>query len=155
MGDTFAHLSTPVQGVTDANGRIAAPRHLSKYAKKLAKAQRQFQRCTKGSKRSAKHLLRIQRLNHKVSAERTRWLSELATTLLGVFDTIVVENLTLAALAKRKKGQRFSFGASIGDGAYGQFVELLQRKSLRIQGHNCGCCPLPFPSSKMCSGCGQ
>ena len=113
MGKNFATLSTPLPGITDVEGHIRAPKHLRKKAKKLAKAQRRFQNCEKGSNRAGKALLKMQRLHHKVAAERARWLSELASTLLGVFDTIVVENLSLAGMAKRKKGGKYSFGAAI------------------------------------------
>ena len=155
FGNTFAHLSTPVPGLTSETGRIKAPRLMRKSAKKLARVQRARARCEKGSRKSAILLRKIQKLYHTIAAERARWLSELATTLLGVFDTIVVENLNLKALAKRKRGNKYSFGASISDGGYGMFVELLQRKTARYKSTSVIVAHKYFPSTRLCSrpGC--
>lgn len=158
FGQDFAVLSCVIPGITDDEGRIDAPKVLRKKQAKLTKTQRVLNRTKNGSQRNKKALKKVQKLHGQVVAERKRWLSELATDLVGRFDKIVVEDLNLAALAKRKKDKRgrkvFSFGKSVNDNAYGMFCKMLEEKS-KLFGVVFVRASRWFASSKTCSDCGE
>ena len=74
----------------------------------------------------------------------------MANTLCAVFDVIVVEDLSIKALAKRKKGRHFSYGKSVADLAPAALYTILDRKAQRYD-RILVRADRWFPSSKTCS----
>jgi len=157
FGSYFAVLSRVIPGITDESGKILAPKILRNTLDKLAAAQRDLARTTTKSNRHKTALKKVQKLHGQVAAQRKSWLGELSTVLVGMFDKIVVEDLNLKALAKRKKGKNgrrvFSFGASVGDNGWGMFIKMLEEKA-KLFGVVFVKASRWFPSSKTCSECG-
>jgi len=153
---TWAHVNGPVNGYTDPDGIIRLPDHMRQTHKKLVKAQRWLSRTDTGSVRNRKALLRVQKLNHKLSAQRRRWLDQMVTSMLQNYEIIVIEDLSLNGLSRRKPGRRLSFGAAVGSGSHGLFRQLLETKQHRYRGATqVVVADRWFPSSKTCSTCGS
>ena len=74
----------------------------------------------------------------------------MANTLCAVFDVIVVEDLSIKALAKRKKGGKFSYGKSVADLAPAALYTILDCKAQRYD-RILVRADRWFPSSKTCS----
>ena len=151
MGTTFATLSTPIAGITDETGKIAAPRHLRRAQRDLAEAQAWLQRTEKHSRRHAKALRRVQKLHGRVAGRRETFHHQLAIALLDHAHVLGVEDLNLAGMARRKKG--FRFGRSVADNGWGQFLETLERQAVK-RGGSVVKADRFYPSSKTCSACG-
>jgi putative transposase len=78
MGRLFATLNTPVTGVTDGAGHIAAPAYLRRALADLGQAQRSLQRTTNGSHRHSRALARVQKLHGRVGDRRATFHQQLA-----------------------------------------------------------------------------
>jgi putative transposase len=153
MGKRFVTLDSPLENVTDEEEYIYAPKFLRRSLKHLAKAQQHLQRTTPGSNRYHKALRRVQRLHGKVAAQRRNWSQHLAIALTETADTIVVEDLNLKGMARRKGKKGFKFGKSISDNGWGQFVLILKEQANK-RGATVLVASRWYPSSKTCSGCG-
>ena len=153
MGDKALILSRPVPGLTDADGVIAAPHHLKAQIGRLGEVARQLEHTTRGSRHHAQLLARYRKLHHVVSAERRRWHHQVANWLCAVFDTIVVEDLSIKSMARRKKGRLFSYGRAVADLAPASLYDILDYKTLR-HGRTLARADRWFPSSKTCSNTG-
>ena len=151
MGARFATLSTPLLGVTDEAGGIAAPRYLRGAQTQLDEAQRWLSRTQKGSHRRAKAVARVQRLHGKVAARREGFHRALAITLVEAHPGVGVEDLNLQGVARRTRGWRFS--RAIADNGWASFVTTLEHQG-RKRGSLVVKAGRFFPSSKTCSGCG-
>jgi putative transposase len=151
LGKHFATLNTPVDGLTDLVGHIAASRHLRRALADLADAQRWLKRTTPGSVRHRKALARVQKLHGRTVGRRDTWQQQLAIALTEHAAVVVVEDLNLRGLARRSTAYRF--GLSVADAGYAQFVETLTRQSAK---RSCTVVKAPrfYPSSKTCSDCG-
>ncbi|MGD1700396.1 RNA-guided endonuclease InsQ/TnpB family protein [Dapis sp. BLCC M229] len=91
---TFATLS---------NGeKINAPKPLKNNLKKLAKFQRKFVKTQPGSKRRERRRLKIARLHAKIKEIRTDFLHKLSTDLVKKYDTIVLEDLNVSGMVKKR-----------------------------------------------------
>ena len=113
-----------------------------KEAKKLARRQRQF------SKKQVKARLQLALVHERIANKRKDFTHKLSTSIMRDYDVIVVENLTLKAMA-----QGLNLGKSVNDLGYGAFLQQLQYKALWnnktvIEADKW------FASSKTCSKCG-
>ena len=120
---------------------------------KLAKLQRKLARRQKGSANYKKLQLRIARLHRKIANQRKDLLHKLSYELATKCDVVVVEDLDLKAMGKRKSGGKFSFGKSISDNAWGMFLTYLEYKLSRHHGQLIKVDKW-YPSSKKCHHCG-
>ena len=90
--------------------------------------------------------------NEKVKNRRSDFLQKISTKLVKEYDAIVIEDLDLKAMSKRKKGKKFSFGKSISDNGFGKFTEMLGYK-LEWAGKTLVKIDKWYPSSQICSEC--
>jgi putative transposase len=151
----LATLSSPMKELSDDHGHVENPRHLDAELTRLAKLDRQLSRCGKGSKNRAKLLQRRQRLYGRVSRTRSLYLHRLSTTLTGSFETVVVEDLDVAGMVKKpKKNSTKSLTRSIHDAGWGELRRQLTYKT-EDRGHHVVVVNRFYPSSKMCSHCGE
>lgn len=120
---------------------------------KLARLQKKLSRRTPGSHNYKKLNTRIARLHRKIANQRKDLLHKLSLALAVSCDVVVVEDLDLCAMARRKKGGYYSFGKSVSDNAWGMFLTFLEYKLERRHGQLVRV-DRYYPSSKRCHHCG-
>ena len=152
---TFAGLDFAMHGLfVDSDGRSAEyPNFFRQNEKKLARLCRRFSKTDKNSHNHVKMRLRLSRLHEKIANQRNDFLHKMAKNLADRFDCIAVEDISVKAMAKRKKKGRFSFGKSVSDNGWSKFVEMLKYK-LAWQGKTFIKVDKWFPSSQLCHNCG-
>ncbi|CDM65201.1 RNA-guided endonuclease InsQ/TnpB family protein [Pyrinomonas methylaliphatogenes] len=144
----LAHFATLVQddGVVE---KILAPKPLLRRLRLLRRRQRRHSKKEKGSKNRKKSALRLARLHRRIRHIRQDFLHKLTTHLAKTKRVIVVEDLSVSGLVKNPKLARH-----IADVGWGEFRRMLAYKcvwygSRMVEANRY------FPSSKMCSCCGQ
>jgi putative transposase len=151
----LATLTKSVNGLSDENGHVENQRHLDAYLERLAKLDRQLSRCVKGSRNQAKLRRRRQRLSGRCTRTRNLYLNRLTTSLAGRFETVVIENLDIAGMMKKgKQNTAKSLRRSIFDAGWGELRRQLTYKT-EERGHCVVVVNRYYPSSKMCSHCGE
>lgn len=128
--------------------RIANPKYLRRFEKKLARAQRQLSRKQKGSKRRHRARQRVARIHEKITDSRKDALNKLAWKLVSEFDHIYVEDLNIRGMVKNH-----SLARSLSDAAIGNAIRAIKTKA-EMHGKTVVKIDRWFPSSKMCSACG-
>ena len=133
-----------------SNGtEIPASTPLKRKLKKLKKLQRKMSRQQKGSNRKERTKRKIQKLHFYVVEKRKAVLHELTDNLTRNYDRIVIEDLNVRGMVKNHKLAR-----AISDVGFGEFRRQLEYKAF-FRGCELVVADRFFPSSKMCSGCGQ
>ncbi|WP_196595196.1 RNA-guided endonuclease TnpB family protein [Pectinatus frisingensis] len=129
------------------------PNFLRRAEKRLAKAQRKLSKRRKGSHNRDKQRLRVAILHEKTANQRRDFLHKKARCLVDHYDAIGIEDISVKAMAKHKKGGKFSFGKSIADNGWNKFVNILEYK-LAWQGKMLIKIYKWYPSSQLCHVCG-
>lgn len=152
---TFLGLDFAMHGLYVASDEEEAqyPDFLRKAEKRLAKAQRKLSQKQKGSHNREKQRLRVAILHEKVANQRRDFLHKKARYLADRYDAIGIENISVKAMAKRKKGGKFSFGKSVADNGWNMFTSMLEYK-LAWQGKQLVKIDKWYPSSQRCHVCG-
>jgi putative transposase len=152
----LATLSVPVAGVSDDSGHVANPRHLDAELERLAKLNRLLSRSVEGSKNRAKILKRRQLLFGRITRTRDLYLHRLTTTLASSFETVVLEDLNVAGMVKKRSKSTTTRGLSrsILDAGFYELRRQLTYKA-EDRGHRVVVVGRFYPSSKMCSSCGE
>jgi putative transposase len=135
--------------VADSNGHILEnPKHAKKSAKKLAKAQRKFAKCKKGSKRrkKAKHL--VARIHEHITNQRQDTLHKASRHYVDRYQTIVIEDLKVANM-----GRNHCLAYSIADASWGIFRQYLEAKA-ESAGRQV-VAVVPHYTSQKCFHCGE
>lgn len=126
-----------------------SPKFTYKNAKKLKKAQRKLSKKTKGSNGWEKQRLVVAKIHEHIANSRRDFLNKETTKLVKENDVICLEDLNVSGMMKNRKLSKavadvgiFELNRQIKYKAswYGKQVEVIDRY---------------FPSTKMCSGCGQ
>lgn len=152
---TFLGLDFTMHGLYIASDEEDAdyPNFLRKVEKRLAKAQRKLSNRQKGSRNRDKQRLRVAKLHEKVANQRRDFLHKKARYLADRYDAIGIEDISVKAMSKRKKGGKFSFGKSVADNGWNKFVNILEYK-LAWQGKPLVKIDKWYPSSQLCHRCG-
>ena len=129
------------------------PNFLRKAEKRLAQAQRKLSKRQKGSHNREKQRLRVAMLYEKIANQRRDFLHKKARDLVDNYDAIGIEDISVKAMAKRKKGGKFSFGKSVADNGWNMFTNILEYK-LAWQGKQLVKIGKWYPSSQLCHVCG-
>lgn len=129
------------------------PKYYCRAQKKLRRAQKKFSRSKRESQNRERCRVVLSRVYEKVTNRRKDFLQKLSTKLVNAYDAIAIEDLDLKAMAKRKRGGRFSFGKSISDNGWAMFTRMLEYK-LEWQGKTLVKIDKWYPSSQLCSECG-
>lgn len=129
--------------------KVKPPKHLRKSERRLRIRQRRLSRKQKGSNNRAKARLRVAIQHERVANKRKDFHHKLSHDLVSRFGFIAFENLNVAGMIKNHH-----LAKSISDAGWSQFVGFCEYK----QGWAGGQIEKRdrfFPSSKLCSACGQ
>ncbi|MGW0555539.1 RNA-guided endonuclease InsQ/TnpB family protein [Streptomyces sp. NPDC002926] len=140
----------------DDGSKLEHPRLLKKYAKELARWQRELHRKQKGSKNRDKARKRIARLYALMNDVRRDMLDRFTTRLVRENQVLVVEDLRIANLMRSAagKGRRRKAGLnqSIIDASWGELLRQLRYKC-QWYGRTLVILDRFFPSTRRCSAC--
>jgi putative transposase len=126
---------------------LANPRHLRVAERRLAIAQRQLSGKRKGSKNRAKARLRVAVAHRRVRDQRADHHHKLALRLIRENQTIAVEDLAVAGLARTRLAK------SVHDAGWTMFIQLLEAKAAQ-HGRQVVKVGRWTPTSQTCSACG-
>ena len=134
--------------VTSDGFRFKNNRHLKRYERQLAKAQKQLSRKVKGSNGRNRQRLKVAAIHEKIANTRLDLLHKVSTRIIKEYDTICLEDLNVKGMMANHK-----LAKHIGDASWGMFVKLLEYKAewndkqvVKINRF--------YPSSKTCNECG-
>lgn len=134
---------------TLSNGeRIANPRHMNRYQRRMARIQKDLARKQKGSNRRRCCKQKLARVHEKITDSRRDAIKKLAWSLVTRFDMIAVEDLNLRGMVKNH-----ALARSLSDAGIGIAIRTLEAKAI-MHGKTVVKIDRWFPSSKMCSSCG-
>ncbi|MFD5480827.1 RNA-guided endonuclease InsQ/TnpB family protein [Streptomyces hawaiiensis] len=128
--------------------KITNPRHERRDRARLAKAQRELSRKTKGSNNRAKARRKVAKVHARIAGRRRDHLHKLTTRLVRENQTLVIEDLTVRTMVRNR-----SLARAISDAAWAEFRSLLEYKAAWY-GREVIAVDRFFPSSKLCSACG-
>lgn len=126
------------------------PNHqpLKKQLYRLKRQQRQLSKKEKGSNNRAKAKKRVAKLHYKIANSRRDTLHKLTTTLTKEYRNIVIEDLDVSQMVKRKDLSR-----PIMDSSWHEFRRQLIYKA-ELKQNKVFIADKWFASSKCCSSCG-
>lgn len=128
---------------------VEAPVFLRKHLAKLKHLYRELSRKKKFSNNWKKCVAKIQRLHIRIKNLRGDFLHKLSTLLSKNHGVVCVENLNIKGMVKNRRLAR-----SISDAGWGKFVSFLEYKC-DWNGKHFVKVPRHFPSSQLCSNCGN
>ena len=135
--------------ITTSDGeRVISPKHYRQAEKKIAKAQRDLARKTKGSNNRQKAKVKVAKAHAKVANQRKDFLHKLSSTIVHENQVICIEDIAVKNLSRNRH-----LSKSIMDSGWGEFVRQLEYKS-QWYGRSLVKVGRFFPSSKTCSYCG-
>jgi putative transposase len=134
---------------TTSDGReFANPKALSKYERRLRRAQRRLSRKQRGSRNYEKQRLRVARLHTKVANVRRDTIQKATSAIVGDSQVVVAEDLHVKNMMGNHRLAR-----AIGDAGMAELLRELKYKCdwygrmfLQVDAW--------YPSSKTCGACG-
>ena len=140
--NSFATLST--------GDKIENPRFFRTEEKKLAKAQRRLSKIKKGTLAKHKQRKVVAYTHSRIANKRKDFAHKLSNSLIQKYQFIALEKLNIK---KMKEGDFKGIRKSIGDVAWGQFMQFMAYKA-EYAGRTVAFVN-PRNTSKKCSRCGQ
>lgn len=129
--------------------RAEYPGYYRLAQERLARDQRRLSKRKKGSRNYEKQKRRVALRHEKIRNQRKDYLHKLSRDLADRYDVIAVEDIDMQAMSRS-----LHFGKSVADNSFGAFRTMLAYK-LEEQGKSFVKVGRFFPSSKMCSRCGN
>ena len=129
--------------------RAEYPMYYRTGQERFAREQRRLSHCKKGSRNYEKQKRKLARCHEKVRDQRRDYLHKLSRRIADRYDAVAVEDIDMKTMSRCLK-----FRKSVMDDSYGAFREMLRYK-LAEQGKDLVKVGRYFPSSKMCSRCGN
>jgi len=131
-----------------SNGEEFSPaKATNRYAKKLAKAQKNLSRKASKSKNRAKARLKVAKIHSKITKVRQDSIHQMTTKVVRENQTIMIENLNVLGMLKNRK-----LSKAIADAAFGEIRRQFKYKSLWYE-KDCKEVDRFFASSKICHVC--
>ena len=143
VGLGVKNLATLSDGTVVPNTRA-----LNRGMRVLRKAQQSLSRKVKGSARREKAKKRVARLHARVADVRADAIHKATTMIARSYNTVCIEDLDVAGMAKNHHLAR-----SLSDAALGEFRRQLEYKTAR-NGVTLRVVDRWYPTSKTCSNCG-
>ncbi len=131
--------------------RLKNPRFYRSEEKKTKKIHRELSRKQKGSKNREKARLQLAKHSDKICNRKKDWTHKLTRKLTNNYDVIVLENLNVKGMQKFNSGLSKSVTL---DFSWHQFKMYLKYK-MEWLGKHFVLVVRFFPSSQICSNCGQ
>ena len=116
---------------------------------KLRRLQRKFEKAKKGGKNREKLRIKIAKLNRKICRQKEHYYHQITNELLRDNQTIIMETLGVKDMMEQKKLSR-----QISDASWGLLTQMLEYKC-KWYGRELIKIDQYYPSSKMCSNCGN
>ncbi len=135
--------------VLDDGEKIAAPKPLKRYLKRLTRLQRKLARCQPGSNRRRTAVLRVAKVHARIKDIRTDFLHQLSTRLIRENQSISLEDLNVSGMMQNRKLAR-----AISDLGWRQFRTMLEAKA-KMHGRDLRVISRWEPTSQTCSCCGH
>ncbi|MCX5420686.1 RNA-guided endonuclease TnpB family protein [Streptomyces sp. NBC_00078] len=129
--------------------KITNPRHERTDRARLAKAQREWSRKTKGSANQDKARRKVARIHARIADRRRDTLHKISTRLIRENQVVVIEDLTV-----RNPLKNGGLARAISDAAWSELRSMLEYKA-QWYGRELIAVDRWFPSSKLCSTCGS
>jgi putative transposase len=126
---------------------VEGAKPLKTLSRRLARLQRHFAKCTKGSKRYLRQKMKIARLHYRISCIRQDGLHKLTHHLCQSFRIISIEDLNVKGMLKNHK-----LAKAISDMGFYEFKRQLGYKATLFRNFIVSVDKW-FPSSKKCSNC--
>ncbi len=147
--DVGVDLGLKDLAVFSTGERVGNPKHLERKARNLARYQRRLARKKRGSANRDKARRKVARTHRKVRNARADFLHRLSAKLVRDYDLIAVEDLNVQGMMHNRRLAR-----AIGDSGWGELRRQIEYKAAR-SGRTVAVVDRWFPSSKMCSDCGN
>ncbi|MET8130806.1 RNA-guided endonuclease TnpB family protein [Streptomyces sp. NPDC005251] len=128
--------------------KIINPRHERRDRARLAKAQRELSRKTRGSANRAKARRKVAKVHARIADRRRDHLHKLTTRLVRENQTVVIEDLTVRNMVKNR-----GLARAVSDAAWRDLRTMLEYKCAWY-GRELVVIDRWFPSSKLCGNCG-
>jgi len=125
------------------------PKAIRKYERKLKKHQRNLSKKKKNSKNRKKAVFKLQQLHRKITNIRRDAIHKVTTNLARTKSVIAIEDLNVEGMLKNH-----CLAKSISDVAFGKFRRQMEYKA-QWYGSRIVIADQWYPSSKMCSRCGN
>ncbi|WP_088363583.1 RNA-guided endonuclease InsQ/TnpB family protein [Bacillus cereus] len=133
-----------------SSGQIVSnPRFYDKIKEKISLEQKKLSKKQKGSNRWKYQKTKINKLYTKLYRQRSDFLHKLTNYLTEKYDVIGIESINIRDLQKKKHLRN-----SLADASWGEFITILQYKCDEKGKHLIGVERF-FPSSQLCSNCGN
>lgn len=132
----------------DDGTKIDNPRFLRKSGKSLARSQRKLSKRVKGSNNRDKQRIKVAKVHRKVRRQRSDFLHKVSSMLIAKASRICVEDLNVEGL------KRSWLSKSVSDVGWSEFVRQLGYKC-SWSGAELVKADRFYPSSKLCSSCGN
>jgi putative transposase len=125
------------------------PKALKSNLKSLKRLQRGLNRKVKGSNNRKKQITKVARKHYRISCIRKNAIHQATTEIVNKYDKIIIETLKPTNMVKNHK-----LAQAISDVSFGEIARQLAYKAL-WQGKELIKADQWFPSSKLCSCCGN
>lgn len=116
-----------------------------KFAKRLRRANKALARKQKGSNNWCKQRLRLSKLHLKITNTRADITHKFTAFVANRYSNVCIEDLHVAGMVKNRK-----LAKAIFDVSFGEIARQLEYKAIRVHKVDRW-----FPSTKLCSNCGQ
>lgn len=124
-------------------------RYFDNTRKKLKRAQQKFSKTKKGSKNREKQAIKVAKIYRKIGRQREHYYHQISNKLLNENQVVVMESLKVQNMMEKKELSRL-----ISDASWGLLTTMLEYKA-KWYGREIIKIDTYFPSSKMCSSCGN